>query len=892
MTGEKERHRSAARALPLGLVSLLGVLYVLCSLLLGWSSDWFAAGASAAACASLVYASRSMPGAESWRWFAAAAACWSVGAATSAISRAVLDVTMATSLGDLFYLAALLPMAMGFIAPTRLPRTARKWLMYAADTYVCGAALFVIGWDSLFGRLFRENGDSPAHFLLELRYPLLDIGLLCALLPFVLGAARRQRPTAVTAYLALLLMAAGDVTGTAARLGGEESGLGEVLRFGGVLLLGAAPWLGRETRRGELRGRLVGPGFAPALLAGAAAMFVAGHTLTGGEPIEPIVLVVTGTALLVLIVRLTDLLRENDRLRGEVRAAEEHFRALAESVDDLVLICDETGAVHYMSAGDQWSSSHALDGLLGSPLQEFLHPEDRPAVEKALSECSAARGGPLRLRCRLRTTDGTWLPTDSSFSRYAPGSLLVTARDLSEEAALKRQVTHLTFHDGLTGLPNRAYLEERTRQVLSRRNPVTAVVFVDLDGFTAVNDSAGHAAGDQVLAQAARRLRACVPADDTVARWGGDEFAVLVETAADAQTVVDLAERLLRALSDDPYRVGERGIVLSASVGVAFADEALASTAEVHALDETGSASLIRNGDLAMTRAKELGGGRVEVFATQMHAAVVRRLELGSDLQRALAEREFTVEFQPVVELESGRVAGVEALLRWRREDVAVPPEEFIGAAEESGLIVPLGAWMLGEACREAARWRAEGWQIGLSVNLTARQIAAPKFAETVAEALAESGLPPHALTLEVREEVLVEHFQGDEQHLARLSALRDLGVRLAIDDFGTGYASLAYLGQLPVDVLKIDPSFVSGVGRDETLTLLTRTIVRLGAELGLTVVAEGIECADQLERLREMGCARGQGFLVARPMPAERIDAEVRPGGDGSGVPVRAQAG
>ncbi|GAA2725984.1 putative bifunctional diguanylate cyclase/phosphodiesterase [Actinocorallia aurantiaca] len=888
MTGEKERRRIPVQALPLGVVSLLAGLYLL-GALLEWTNDWFAAGAGAAACASLLYASRLRPGTDSWRWFAAAAACWGVGAATSALSRIVLDVTTVTlSLGDLFYLAALAPMAMGFVAPTRLPRTARKWLTYAADTYVCGAALFVLGWDAVFGRLFRESGESPAHFLLELRYPLLGIGLICALLPFVLGAARRQRPTAVTAYLALLALTAGDVVSAAVWLDGGTagtSGPGEALRFGGLLLLGAAPWLGGGARRGEPRGRLVGPGIAPALLAGASAMFVAGHTLTGGEPVEPVVLIVTGSALLVLIARLTDLLRENDRLRGEVRSAEEHFRALAESVDDLVLICDESGAVHYMSAGEQWSSSHALDDLLGRPLQDFLHPEDGPAVEAALGECFVGRREPLRLHCRLRTTDGTWLPTESTFSRYAPGRLLVTTRDLSEEAALKRQVTHLTFHDGLTGLPNRAYLEERTRQVLSRRDPFTAVVFVDLDGFTAVNDSAGHAAGDQVLAQAARRLRACVPADDTVARWGGDEFAVLVETAGDAQAVVDLAERLLRMLSAEPYRVGERGIVLTASVGVAFADEVLAP-------EETDSASLIRNGDLAMTRAKELGGGRVEVFATQMHAAVVRRLELGSDLQRALAEREFTVEFQPVVELEGGRVTGLEALLRWRREDVAVPPEEFIGAAEESGLIVPLGAWMLGEACREVARWRAEGWQIGLSVNLTARQIAAPKFAETVAGALSESGLPPQALTLEVKEEVLVEHFQGDEQHLARLSALRDLGVRLAIDDFGTGYASLAYLGQLPVDVLKIDPSFVSGVGRDDTLTLLTRTIVRLGSDLGLIVVAEGIECPDQLERLREMGCVRGQGFLVARPMPADRIDEEIRPKIRPENEPVRAQAG
>src|SRR5690606_10287845 len=206
---------------------------------------------------------------------------------------------------------------------------------------------------------------------------------------------------------------------------------------------------------------------------------------------------------------------------------------------------------------------------------------------------------------------------------------------------------------------------------------------------------------------------------------------------------------------------------------------------------------------------------------------------------------------------------------------------------EESGLMVPLGDWVLREACREVARWRGDSWDVGLSVNFTARQIAAPRFVESVAEALEETGLPPHALTLEVREEVLVE---DAGQNVERLSELRELGVRLAIDDFGTGYASLAYLGQLPVDVLKIDPSFVSGVGRDETLTLLTGTIVRLGSELGLTVVAEGIECPEQLERLREMGCARGQGCLVARPMPADRVDAELKP--PAAAPPVRAQAG
>ena len=242
-----------------------------------------------------------------------------------------------------------------------------------------------------------------------------------------------------------------------------------------------------------------------------------------------------------------------------------------------------------------------------------------------------------------------------------------------------------------------------------------------------------------------------------------------------------------------------------------------------------------------------------------------------------------------MVDLATSRVTGVEALVRWWRGSVSVPPEEFIGPAEESGLMIPLGNWILREACAEVARWRESAWDIGVSVNFAARQVAAPRFVESVAEVLEETGLPPHALTIEVKEEVLVE---DAGQNVERLSALRDLGVRLAIDDFGTGYASLAYLGQLPVDIIKIDPSFVAGLGRDETLTLLTRTIVRLGHDLGLVVVAEGIERPEQLELLREMGCPRGQGFLVARPMTPSRARVLVRsnltpPGGHGGGAGI-----
>ena len=361
-----------------------------------------------------------------------------------------------------------------------------------------------------------------------------------------------------------------------------------------------------------------------------------------------------------------------------------------------------------------------------------------------------------------------------------------------------------------------------------------------------------------MLAQAGRRLRGLVPAHDTVARWGGDEFAVLIEGASSPQEIVDVAERLAGAIAADPFRVAGRDISITASVGVAFADPEVAD-------------HLLRNGDLAMARAKDAGGGRVEVFAAHMHADVIRRLELATDLRAAIAEGSLGIEYQPIVELTTARVASVEALVRWSRSGEQIEPAEFLGIAEDSGLIVPLGQWVLGQACRQVALWRAAGWQVGLSVNFSLRQVSAAGFAESVLTTLDDSGLSRSALTLEVTERVLIEIAAPILDGLARL---RQFGVRLAIDDFGTGYASLAYLRQLPVDIIKIDPSFVAGLGTDGTLAMLTRTIVQVGHDLGIEIVAEGIERPEQLELLRAMGCGLGQGYLVARPMAASGIES------------------
>jgi len=459
-------------------------------------------------------------------------------------------------------------------------------------------------------------------------------------------------------------------------------------------------------------------------------------------------------------------------------------------------------------------------------------------------------------------------------SRTAPRGrtrrpVTVTARGVRGRVPRGQEAAKLPVQEGLAGLPSRAYVVERARDVL--RDATAArrigVIFLDLDRFTAVNDSIGHGAGDLVLAQAARRLRATVPVHDTVARWGSDEFAVLVENTGSPAELAELAERLVGAISAEPFRVAGQQIALTASVGVAQAGRD--SGTPDHPDDPTGL--VLRNADVAMSRAKDTGGDRVEVYAAHMHEDAVRRLEITSDLQRAIGQGELTLQYQPIVDLETSRVIGAEALVRWWRGGHAVAPREFLGAAEESGLIVPLGERVLREACTQGAAWRQSCWDVGVSVNVSARQITAPGFTAQVAAVLAETGLPPEALTVEVNERILVE---GDGLVLSRLADLHRLGIRLAIDDFGTGYASLAHLRQLPLDIIKIDPSFVAGLGEDDTLTLLTRTIIQLGHDLGISVVAEGIESSQQLGLLRDMGCGLGQGYLVAAPMTAAEVAA------------------
>jgi diguanylate cyclase (GGDEF)-like protein/PAS domain S-box-containing protein len=779
-------------------------------------------------------------------------------------------------------------------------------------------ALLVIGWVVAFGSEFHRSGERPSTFLLDLLHPLADLAVLGALLPVLTVAWRRV----LVPYLALLVLTAADSLGVGARISGGHQGILEQLAMIlAACLLGVAPWVptiaarlglpvwrsdghppdgqagGSPGARGA-PGTLVTSGGAATIVAAAAVVVAALVVIVNGlasAPATGLALVIAGgAAVLVVGIRIFMLVRENSVAVRMWRESADSLRDLADRTGDMVLICDLDGTITYASPAAS-GFSYPPEALVGKDLVEFVHPEDvaatRAAVQQVLvlAESAAmgdsaepgAAGDTGRFYCRVRAADGTWRHVECAVLMYRrpgePAQMLVTARDVSDEVALRQQVAHLTFHDGLTGLPNRAYVEERAREALAvpesgipddadatgdeRRRRRAGVIFLDLDGFTAVNDLVGHGAGDLVLAQAARRLRAVVPAQETVARWGGDEFAVLMENATATQEIVELAERLAGTIAGEPFRVADREIGMTASVGVALANESPPGV-------------VLRNADVAMARAKDAGGGRVEVYAAHMHADVVRRLDMASDLQRAIAREELTLQYQPIVELATSRVTGAEALVRWWRGDEAVPPRAFLAVAEDSGLIVPLGEWVLRKACAQGAAWRAASWDVGVSVNLSLRQLNAPQFPAQVAAALAESNLPPGALTVEVGERMLVE----DAGLVAdRLAELRDLGVKLAIDDFGIGYASLAHLRQLPVDIVKIDPSFIAGLGQDPTLTLLTRTIVQVGRDLGMQVVAEGIEQPRQLAELREMGCGYGQGFLVARPMAASGVEALIR---------------
>jgi diguanylate cyclase (GGDEF)-like protein/PAS domain S-box-containing protein len=559
--------------------------------------------------------------------------------------------------------------------------------------------------------------------------------------------------------------------------------------------------------------------------------------------------------------------RRNIRTAAEQEAlsrSRERFVALVRHVSDLILVVEPDGTVAFEAPSTAAVLGYGPLKLVGSDLGVLVHPQDR-AIFRLLCDERGQHEAELRLRHASGPYRSFEVRATCLLEHPEIRGIVLNGRDVTAHKQLEEDLRHQAFHDPVTNLANRALFADRVEHALARRSSTetVAVLLVDLDDFKSVNDGLGHEAGDALLAEVAKRLVRVARAGDTIARLGGDEFAVLLDEHSAALDAEAVARRVLEQLAE-PVLVGEAVVALGASVGIATAKGGSAPS------------ELLRDADVAMYVAKRDGKGRYVVFEEAMRTEVEERLALKNDLALALeAGDQLELYYQPIICLRSGAPVGVEALVRWNHPVRGlVAPMSFVPLAEETGLIVELGRFVLREAIGQLSRWRAEYPNlagVSVSVNASPRQLEEEGFVEEVALALAEATLPADALVVEVTESALMRQ---PDVVLARLAALRSLGVRIALDDFGTGYSSFGYLKRLPVDVVKIDRSFIADLSDGERSHALAEAIVRIGQSLGLETVAEGIESSLELDRLKGLACEYGQGFLFARPLRASACEA------------------
>ncbi|GAA0691000.1 hypothetical protein GCM10010193_51740 [Kitasatospora atroaurantiaca] len=578
------------------------------------------------------------------------------------------------------------------------------------------------------------------------------------------------------------------------------------------------------------------------------------------------------------------------------RKSEAYFRTLVQNASDVILILDDDDLVRYASS----SADRVLGypSLIGVPIAQLVPPEESASAVAALAQMRGRDQREKREHWRMVRYDRVSIEVEVRHSdlRTDPtvSGLVLTLRDVTEQRQLERELSHRAFHDSLTGLANRVLFQDRVNHAFSRgmRGGLAAgVLLIDIDDFKVVNDTMGHSVGDELLVAVSLRLSTMARASDTAARLGGDEFAVLIEDSMAPADAEAFADHVIKAFAD-PFRLSAGPINVSVSVGIATTE------------DSVDSAELLTHADLALYAAKGAGKRQWRRFHPVLQAGMIERHELQASLDSAVAESSFQVLYQPIVEIASGALEGFEALVRWPHHTRGlVPPEQFITLAEESGQIVPLGAWVLGHAAAEASRWQQTASecldghdgldggagprkQLYVSVNVSARQFRDPGFVDVVRQTLDGHSMEPSSLILELTESVLMRR---DERVRTDMMTLSDLGVRLAIDDFGTGYSSLSYLREFPITILKIDKSFIDGLGKSSQQYALVEGITRIAETLGVRVIAEGIESARQRDLLAVMGCPLGQGYLFARPMGADQAESLIRASKD---LTVRPSAG
>ena len=551
--------------------------------------------------------------------------------------------------------------------------------------------------------------------------------------------------------------------------------------------------------------------------------------------------------------------------------------ALRESEAHLRLAMDaaQMAMWHWEADTDRFTYSESLVSLFGLPmgeglldyrdLQHVLHPEDREQFDATFRH-ALRQGSEFQLDSRVVLSDGgvRWVSNRGQVHRgpdQRVTRVVGVAMDITDGKQAEQRIVHMAHHDALTGLPNRALLRDRIQQAIAhahRDNAQLAVLFIDLDRFKNINDSLGHQLGDRLLQSVASRILVCVREGDTVSRVGGDEFVIVIPGLASASDASTVAGKILEVLAH-AFHLHGNDLHVAASIGIAL-----------YPADGADAETLMRHADTAMYHAKDSGRGNFQFFTPHMNVAAQQRLMLENSLRRALEEREFEVHYQPLFDLRDRSITGFEALLRWNPPDSPpIPPSDFIAAAEESGLIVPIGEFVLREALRQACTWQAAGRALFVAVNVSAVQLARPSFVDRLRRTINETGIDPALVELEVTEGVIVEGAGDARDALDQIAAL---GVGIAIDDFGTGYSGLAYLKRLPIDTVKIDQSFVRDLTVDPDDAAIVTAIVAMARSLGVDVVAEGVETEEQLRELQRLGCNRAQGYLLARPMPAAAV--------------------